>query len=147
MLAALVLYLLEKLVEGFGELLEALGLEHVRDVLVVQADLPEPPEELPGLLYALLEGRPDLGVVHDRLDRALGHGVHGLGTYQVLRIHHIRIIGVLGGGRGPEEALPVGASLFERSPSGAAEDLLVSLVGQLGVGYGELALEVVGPQL
>ena len=39
---------------------------------------------------------------------------------------------------------PLSASLL---PPGAAEDLLVDLVGQLGVGYGELALEIVGPEL
>src|SRR5215207_6781467 len=46
-----------------------------------------------------------------------------------------------------QETLPVSAPIFEGPPPGAAEDLSIDLVGNLGVGYGELALEIVRPEL
>src|SRR5215210_424464 len=146
-LSTLVLYLFQHLVEGVGELLDAFLLQDVGYVFVVEAGFSESHEESFGFFDALFEGRPYLGVVHDGLDGFLGHGVDGLGPYEVVDVEGVGVVGVLGRGRGPQKALAVGALLGELAPTGAAEDFFVDLVGQFGVGYGELALEVGGPEL
>src|SRR5215211_1563120 len=127
---------LNRVVEGVGELLDAPLLQDVGYVFVVEAGFSESPEEAFGLFDAFFEGRPDLGVVHDRLYGLFGHGVDGLGSYEVVDVDGVWVVGVLGRGRGPQKALGVGALLGEPAPPGAAEDFFVDLVGQFGVGYG-----------
>ena len=46
----------------------------------------------------------------------LGHGVDGLGAYEVVHVDGVGVVGILGQGRGPQEALAVGAPGFERAP-------------------------------
>ena len=50
-----------------------------------------------------------------------------------------RQAGVLGAGAGPQQALGLRAPRRQRLPARPGEDLLVALVGQLGVGDGHLA--------
>src|SRR5207248_11692797 len=63
---------------------------------------------------------------------------------QILDVHHVAVVRVLGGRRGPEAALRGVALLAELVPALAGEELLVALVGELGVRDRELALQVGG---
>ena len=77
-LAALRADPVEQLGERVGELLHALLLEHPRDVVDVDPGRGQLVEEPPRLVESLLERQRDLAVVLERLDRLLGHRVHGV---------------------------------------------------------------------
>jgi hypothetical protein len=81
-------------------------------------------------------------VVHERLDRLARHRVDGLGPDQRLDVQEVGVVGVLRGGGGPQAALRRRALALQLLPLAAGEDLLVGLVGELGVGDRELALEL-----
>ena len=84
----------------------------------------------------------DLAVVGDRVERLLGHGVDGVLDDQVDDVHRVVVVGVLHAGRGPQRALLAGTLCLEPLPARAAEELLVHLEGEAGVGDAGLALEV-----
>ena len=86
-----------------------------------------------------------LAVVLEGLDRLLGHRVHGLGPDQLLDVHDVAVLGVLRGRRGPERPLRRRALGDQEVPGLAGEELLVALVGELGVGDRELPLELLVP--
>ena len=69
------------------------------------------------------------------------HGVDGVGPDQLLDIEHVAIGLVLGAGRGPQQPLRLCALRGQRLPARAGEQPLVALIGELGVGDGDLALE------
>ena len=81
-------------------------------------------------------------MVLERLDRVARHRVDGVGPDQLLDVEHVAVLGVLGRGRRPQAALRRRALGGQRVPVVAREDLLVGLVGELGVGDRELALEL-----
>ena len=69
------------------------------------------------------------------------HRVDGVRRDQAVDIHRVGVVGVLHPGGGPQRALCVGAVVGEVLPAGRAEDLLVGLVGQSGVGQPGLAAQ------
>src|ERR687890_91697 len=146
-LARLLLYLPDQLVEGVGELLDPFLFEDVGDLLVVDARSFEVLEELAGLVHAFLDRLPDLRVVHHVLDGRLGHRVDRVGTDEVLDVHDVRVVRVLGRGRRPQGPLHGGALGDQKIPLGAREYLLELLVDELSVVYGEAAFEVFAPDL
>src|SRR5947209_3403938 len=76
---------LEELGERVGELLHALELERLGDVVVVDADFCELVEQLAGLLHALGDGvAAHLAVILERDDRLQRHRVHRLRADQLL---------------------------------------------------------------
>ncbi len=133
----------EELLEGLGELLDALLLEHRDDVVVVDAGGLQVLEDLAGALDVLLDRVADLGVVLNRLDRLARHRVDRVGPGELLDVEDVAVVGVLGRGRRPQAALRARALRRQRLPVGAREDVLVGLVGQLRVGDRQLALELV----
>ena len=115
------------------------------DVVVVDPGLGDPLEDPLRLVEVPLERGRDLAVVLERLDRLLGHRVHGLGADQLLDVHHVAVLRVLRRGRGPEAALRACAPFAcQRLPALAREELLVALVGELRVRDRELALQLGG---
>ena len=99
-------------------------------------------EQLARAVDVLLERVAHLAVVGERLDGLARHRVDRLGPDQLLDVDDVAVLGVLGRGRRPQAALRGRALGGERVPVRAREDLLVGLVGELGVGDRELALEL-----
>ena len=83
----------------------------------------------------------ELAVVAERIHGRDRHGVDGVGPDQLLDIEHVAIGLVLGAGGGPQQPLRLGAFRGQRLPARAVEQPLVALIGELGVGDGDLALE------
>src|SRR6478735_6563299 len=77
-LAALRADPVEQLLERVGELLDALTLEGLDHVVVVDARLRDLVEDPVRPRHVLLERRSNLAVVLEGVDRLLGHRVHGL---------------------------------------------------------------------
>ena len=69
------------------------------------------------------------------------HGVDRMRADEVVHIDEIGIVGVLGAGAGPKWALQLCAGRAQRLPTCAHKDLLEVAIGELGVAYGDLALE------
>src|SRR3954451_287632 len=131
-LVALGLDVVEQLLEGVRELLDALLLQRRDDVVVVDAGLAQVLEDLLRAVEVALERLAvDLAVVLEGLDRLWRHGVDGVGADQLLDVHRVLVGVVLDRGRGPQAALRLGALGRELLPALAAEDLLVGLVGEL----------------
>src|SRR6185295_16824703 len=141
-LAALRADPVEQVRERVGEFLHALALEGLDHVVVVDAGLRELVEDAVRLVDVALEGRRDLAVVLESLDRLLRHRVHRLGPDQLLDVDHVAVVGVLGRRRGPEAALLPRALRLESLPARAGVELLVALVGELCVRDRELALQL-----
>ena len=133
----------EQLVERLGELLDALALQRLDDVVVVDARRRERVERARRAVDVLVErvARPRRGP--ERLDGLARHRVDGVGADQLLDVEHVAVVGVLGRRRRPQAALRRRALGPQRLPRVAGEDLLVGLVGELGVGDRERALELV----
>src|SRR3954470_4848169 len=142
-LVALGLDVVEQLLEGVGELLDALALERVDHVVVADARLAELLEEAVRAVDVVLEGAVRLAVVLEGLDRLGRHRVDGLGADQLLDVHRVAVALVLDRGRRPQAALRLGALGLQGLEAVAGEDLLVGLVGEAGVGDGELAAQLV----
>src|SRR6266545_3924439 len=134
---------LEELLERLRELLDALALERLGDVVVVDACLRDLLEDALRLVDALFERWGHSPVVLEGPDRLLGHRVHRLGADELLDVEDVRVGGILRRGRGPEAALGPRPLRAEEFPALAREGLLVALVRELGIGDGELPLEVV----
>src|SRR5438445_3388333 len=76
---------LEELVERVGELLHALELERLGDVVVVDADRGELLEQLVSVLNTVQNGvAAHLAVILEGDDRLQRHGIHGLRSDQLL---------------------------------------------------------------
>ncbi len=95
--------------EGVVELLDAFGLEHFDDVVVVDAGLAQLlcdqvplPRSMPSERPCRPVPRRDPGSASHRLGR---HRVHRVRPDQVLDVHHVAVGGILGGGRRPERLL------------------------------------------
>src|SRR5262249_14684749 len=130
-LAALRADAVEQLRERVRELLHALPLERVDDVVVVDAGLGDLLEYAPRLVQVSLKRERHLAMVFEGRDRLLRHRVDRLGADQVLDVEHVAVVRVLRRGRGPEAALRRGALRAQRLPALAGEELLVALVGEL----------------
>ena len=76
------------------------------------------------------------------VDRLVGHRVDGVRADQVVDVERVRVVRVLGRGRGPERALNVRALGGERLPARSAEEPLERVVGDLRIGDRRLAAQV-----
>src|SRR5439155_4728025 len=135
----------EQLLEGVGELLHALALERAHDVVVVDARLAQPLEEVTRAVDVALERRRHLAVVLEGGDRLRRHRVDGVGADQLLDVHRVAVALVLDRRRGPQAALRSRAGRPQGLPALAGEDLLEGLVGEARVGDGQAAAQVVVP--
>ena len=83
----------------------------------------------------------DLPVVGDRVERGLGHGVDQAGCDQASDVPGVVVGRVLDAGGGPQRALRPGSGPLQRPPPSGRDGLLVTLVGEPGVGDGGLAAQ------
>src|SRR3954454_1036480 len=142
-LVALGLDVVEQLAERLRELLDTLLFQSVDDVVVVDARVAQVVEELARAVDVALERvAGDLAVVLEGLDRLGRHGVHRVRADQLLDVHRVLVGVVLDRRRRPKAALRPRALARELLPAVAGEDLLVGLVGELGVGDRQLAAEL-----
>ena len=107
----------ERLGERVGELLDALVLERVRDVVVVDARLGQRAKTAWASSTPSVEGHRRAPVVLEGEDRLLRHGVHRVRPDQRLDIEDVGVRRVLRRGRGPEAPLLRRAGLLERLPA------------------------------
>ena len=93
------------------------------------------------ILDVLLEAVARRAVIAEGVERRRRHRVDGVGTDQLLDIEHIAVVLVLGAGGSPQQPLRLCAFGGELVPARAGKQPLVILVGHLGVGDGDLALQ------
>ena len=136
-----------ELVGGVGKQLDAVPDQFVRDGVERDAGFFELFEHAAGILDILLEAVARLAMVAERIQRCRRHGVDGVGADQLLDIQHVAVVLVLGAGGSPQQPLRLGAFGRELLPARAREQALVVLVGELGVGDGDLALQRAQPFL
>ena len=80
-------------------------------------------------------------MVEKRLHRGGRHRVDGVRADQLLDIEHVAVGLVLGAGAGPQQPLGLGPLLGQTLPALIAEDSLIHLISELGVGDRDLALQ------
>ena len=82
-----------------------------------------------------------LAVVAKRVERGRRNGVDGIGPDQLLDIEHVAQGLALGAGACPQQPLRLCPLCRQRFPALAGEQAPIALVGQLGIGDRDLALE------
>jgi len=80
-------------------------------------------------------------VIAERINRRRRNRVHRVRADQLFDIHDVPIFWILGAGAGPKQPLRLSALGRQGFPARAAEQLLILLVGELGVGDSHLAAE------
>ena len=130
-----------ELVGGIGEQLDAVLDQLGRDRIERDAGLFELGEDVLGVLDIFLEAVARLAVIAEGVERCRRHGVDGVGADQLLDIEHVAVVLVLGAGRGPQQPLRLCALGRELLPARPGEQPLVFLIGELGIGDGDLALQ------
>ena len=135
----LLLHRLQQLPEGVGEELHAFHEQLVGDFLHGDPDFGERGHRVSGGLHILHEACARLPVVAKRLEGRGRDRVDGIGPDQLLDVDHVAVVGVLGPRAGPEQPLRLGALAGQGLPAPPAEELLVALIGELGVGNRDLA--------
>src|SRR5690606_3883484 len=132
--------------EGLDELLDALRLQPVRDVLEANPQRSQPLDDPLGLGETLGDPGRRISVVAVGVERLEWHGVDGLGTDERLHVLGVRVARVLGAGRGPQQPLHPGAGYGKWAPAfvGVRETPREDLVRDLGVRDGGLSAE--GPR-
>ncbi len=86
-------------------------------------------------------------VVEVGLQGGRRQGVDRVRADELLHVEHVRVVGVLGAGAGPQRALHARALGGQRFPARPAKDLMEASVGDLGVSDGDLSLELGLPDL
>ena len=138
-LPGLLLHRLQQLPEGVGEELHAFNEQLVGDILHGDPDFGERGHRVSGGLHILHEACARPPVVAKRVEGRRRDRVDGIGPDQLLDVDHVAVVGVLGPRAGPEQPLRLGALAGQGLPAPPAEELLVALVGELGVGNRDLA--------
>ncbi len=131
----------QELVGRVGELPYAVGHQRPGDAWQVQAQAGGLGQDARRRLHVLGQGLGRLPVVAERVQGLGRHGVDGVRTDQGLDVEHVGVGRVLGPGGGPEQPLRPGAGRREDSPAGRRDQLPIFLIGDLGVGDGDLAAQ------
>ena len=135
----MLLHRLQQLPEGVGEELHAFDEQLVGDVLHGDPDLGERGHGVSGGLHIFHEACARPPVVAKRVEGRRRDRVDGIGPDQLLDVDDVAVVGVLGSRACPEQPLRLGALGGQGLPALPAEELLVALIGQLGVGNRDLA--------
>ena len=125
--------LLEEFGDRVGEELHPVHLEVVSDLVDVDAGGRQVAQQLARAVDILEQADSNLAVLFEGHHGLLRHGVDRLWPDQLLDIHHVAVIGVLGPRAGPEAALNTGAVPPQLGELRLVEDPLERLIGHLGV--------------
>ncbi len=137
----------EELVGGVGEQPHALVEKLVGNAFERDAGPFECAQHALRVRRILQQAVAQFAVVAKRVDRCDRHGVDGIGADQLFDIEYVAISLVLGAGRRPQQPLWLGAVGFERVPARPGKQAQIALIGELGIGDGDLALERFEPFL
>src|SRR6266481_1641448 len=132
---------IEKSLEGISEESYAVDDELFGDFLHGDAGLGEIFHVASGSGDVFGEAGAELAVIAEGVEGCGGNGVHRVRADEFLDVEDVAVLGILGAGAGPEEALSLRALRGESFPAGAAKEFLILLVGKLGVGDGYGAVE------
>jgi len=80
-------------------------------------------------------------MIAEGVERRRRHGVDRVRADQFFDVKHVAVILVFRAGRGPQQPLRLGALFLEAFPARARKQMLVFLIGELGVGDRDLALQ------
>ena len=138
---------LQQLVEGVGEQLDAVDQQLVGDFLHGNAGLLERRHGLGGRVDIFGQAGAQLAVIAESVEGGRRNGVDGVRADQLFDVDARRDSLILCAGAGPQQALRLRAFGGERFPSRAAEQLLIFLVGEFGVGDGHFAFEALEQRL
>ena len=131
----------EQLVGGIGEQPHALLDQLVGDGIERNSGAAKVAEHTLRVGDIGVERIGELAVVAERIHGRDRYGVDGVAPDQLLDIEHVAIGLVLGAGRSPQQPLRLCAFRGQRLPARAVEQPLVALIGELGIGDGDLAFE------
>src|SRR5579875_287063 len=93
------------------------------------------------LVHIFLEAGAWNAMIAESIHRGWRHGVDGIGADQFLNVENIPVGRIFRTGAGPQDTLRLGATRGQRLPALAAENALVNLIGEFGVGDGDFALQ------
>ena len=130
-----------KLVGGVGEQLYTVLDQIIRDRVERDAGFFKLGEDTPGVLDIFLKAVAHLAMVAEGLESCRRHGIDGVGADQLFDIEHVAIVFVFCAGRGPQQALRLGALGLELVPARSGEQVLVFLIGEFCIRDGDLALQ------
>ena len=130
-----------KLVGGVGEQLDTVLDQIIRDRVERDAGFFKLGEDTPGVLDIFLKAVAHLAMVAEGLESCRRHGIDGVGADQLFDIEHVAIVFVFCAGRGPQQALRLGALGLELVPARPGEQVLVFLIGEFCIRDGDLALQ------
>ena len=86
-------------------------------------------------------------MIAERIECGRRNGVHRIVANQFLDVNHVAVLWILRACAGPEYALAFRATLRQRIPARAAEQLFILCVGELRVGDCHLALDALQQSL
>ena len=130
-----------ELVGRIGKQFYAVDDEFGRDRIERNAGSRQLFQHARGILDILFQAVAHLAVIAEGIQRCRRHGVDGVGADQLLDIENVGIVLVLGAGGGPQQPLRLGALGGELLPARSRKQPLVVLVGHLGIGDRDLALQ------
>ncbi len=126
----------EQLGESLREQPHAVGEQPVGDVTQGDVQLLEGSERAPCTLEILLQREATSPVLPEGVVGRGRYRIDSVATDQLLHVEHIAVFRVLRAGARPEQPLRLSARIGERFPAGTAEQFLIALIGELGVGDG-----------
>ena len=138
---ALVGHCTEEIVEGLGEGFDALVDQRAGDAGEIEAEALGFGQGVFGAVDIFGQRGAHGAVVAKGVHGGGRHGIDGFVADQLFDVENVGVGFVLGAGAGPEEALRVCALFLEGLPAGRGHHLEIMLVGQLGVGDGDLTAD------
>ena len=129
----------QQLAERVDERLNAVGQQRIGRRLQRDAGLGQGTHRIEGAVEVLGEARSRAPVIPERCQGRGRDRVHRVRPDQLLDVDHVAIAGVLRSRTGPQQALRLRAARGQGAPPWAAEQLLITLEGEPGVGDGHFA--------
>ena len=131
--------LLEQFRDRIREQLHPVDLEVVGHFVHVDADAGQLAQHLAGAVHVLEQTRPYLAVLFEGHHGLLRHGIDRFRADQLLDVHHVAVVRILGTGAGPQAALHPSTMFPESGEFRFVEDALERLVRHFRVGDGSFA--------
>ncbi len=122
----------------------ALDEQRVAYFLHRDSDFGKSRHRVAGGLQVLDEAGAHPSVIAERVERRRRNRVDGINADELFDVKDVAIAGILGTRAGPQQPLCLSATVGQSLPAPAADQLLVTLVGELGICNRDLAGQ--GPQ-